>query len=280
MTMSPPAPHASPSPEAFMTAAPKLPSGNTAFASMYAHELHEIINRQAHRQPRTLQTHLGPSEIGAECDRQVVGKLAGEPPTNHVVDPWASIVGTAVHAWLAEKFGFENNLNGLPFPRWLTEQRVSPHPSYPGTADLYDTAYKAVVDWKILGPTTMAKVRRPMGPPARYQIQLLLYALGYRNLGLPVERVMLAALPRTEPTLDAMYVWEHVCTAADDVLIEAVLGKTATRRQIAGEVMARRIPITAVPITPSDDGCFFCPYYRPQSARDGGPGCPGHSSPR
>jgi hypothetical protein len=214
------------------------------------------------------------------CDRQVVGKLAGEPPTNHVVDPWASIVGTAVHAWLAEKFGFENNLNGLPFPRWLTEQRVSPHPSYPGTADLYDTAYKAVVDWKILGPTSMAKVRRPMGPPARYQIQLLLYALGYRNLGLPVERVMLAALPRTEPTLDAMYVWEHVCTAADDVLIEAVLDKTGTRRQIAGEVMARRIPITAVPITPSDDGCFFCPYYRPQSARDGGPGCPGHSLPR
>jgi hypothetical protein len=125
----------------------------------------------------------------------------------------------------------------------------------------------------------MAKVRRPEGPPARYVVQLLLYALGYRNLGLPVERVMLAALPRTEPSLDAMYVWEHKCEAVDDVIIEAVLGKTAIRRQIAGEVLARRIPITAVPITPSDDGCYFCPFYRPQSARDGGPGCPGHSSP-
>jgi DNA primase len=104
----------------------------------------------------------------------------------------------------------------------------------------------------------MAKVRRPEGPPARYVVQLLLYALGYRNLGLPVERVMLAALPRTEPSLDAMYVWEHKCEAVDDVIIEAVLGKTALRRQIAGEVLARRIPITAVPITPSDDGCYFC----------------------
>jgi hypothetical protein len=215
------------------------------------------------------------------CDRKVVGKLAGEAVTNHVVDPWASIVGTAVHAWLAEKFGLENRLNQFAFPRWLTEQRVSPHPSYPGTADLYDTAYRACVDWKVLGPTSMAKVRRPEGPPQRYQIQLLLYALGYRNLGLPVDRVVLAALPRTEPTLDAMFVWEHQYSALDDVVIEAVLGKTATRRQIAGEVMARNIPIEAVPITPSDDGCFFllfCPFYRPQSARDGGPGCPGHSS--
>jgi hypothetical protein len=265
------------SPSAFMAAAPTLPNGNTAFASAYAHELHEIINRQAHRQPRNMQSHLGPSEIGDQCDRKVVGKLAGEPVTNHVVDPWASIVGTAVHAWLAEKFGLENQLNQFAFPRWLTEVRVTPHPSYPGTADLYDAAYKSVVDWKILGPTSMAKVRRPEGPPVHYQVQLLLYALGYRNMGLPVERVMLAALPRTEPTLDAMYVWEHQYSATDDVVIEAVLGKTAIRRQIADEVLGRRIPITAVPITPSDDGCFFCPFYRPQSARDGGPGCPGHS---
>jgi hypothetical protein len=268
------------SPEAFMAAAPSLPSGNTAFASAYAHELREIIVRQAHRQPRNMQSHLGPSEIGAECDRQVVGKLAGEPVTNHVPDPWPSIVGTAVHAWLAEKFGLENRLNGLAIPRWLTEQRVSPHPSYPGTADLYDTQYRAVVDWKILAPTSLAKVRRPEGPPVHYQVQLLLYALGYRNMGLPVDRVMLAALPRTEPTLDAMYVWEHQYSALDDTVIEAVLGKTAIRRQIADEVLSRRLPITAVPITPGDDSCFWCPFYRPQSARDGGPGCPGHSSPR
>jgi len=266
-----------------MQAAPTLPNGNTAWASLYAHELTEIIKRQAHRQPRNTQTHLGPSEIGAECDRQIVGKLAGEPVTNHVPDPWPSIVGTAVHAWLAEKFGLENRLNGLAIPRWLTEQRVSPHPSYPGTADLYDTAYRAVVDWKVLAPTSLAKVRRPEGPPVRYQIQLLLYALGYRNLGLPVDRVVLAALPRTEPSLDGMYVWEHQYSATDDVVIEAVLGKTAIRRQIADEVLARRIPITAVPITPGDDSCYWCPFYRPQAAREPketrGPGCPGHSLP-
>ena len=38
------------------------------------------------------------------CDRQVVSKMCGEPVTNHVADPWPSVVGTAVHAWLAEKF--------------------------------------------------------------------------------------------------------------------------------------------------------------------------------
>jgi hypothetical protein len=266
-------------PDEYMAAATALPNGNSGWAMMYAHELSEIIKRQAKRQPRNMQSHLGPSELGDECDRKVVGKLAGEPYTNNVVDPWASIVGVAVHAWLAEKFGLENALDGLPFPRWLTEVRVSPHPAYPGTADLYDAAWRAVVDWKILGPTSMAKVRSPQGPPVRYQVQLLLYAMGYRNLGLPVDRVVLAALPRTEPSLDSMFVWEHQYSALDDTIIEAVLGKTALRRQVANEVLARRIPISAVPITPSDDGCYFCPFFRPQSARDGGPGCPGHSLP-
>jgi hypothetical protein len=48
----------------------------------------------AARAPRTLQQHLGPSELGVECDRQVAGKMAALPATNHVVDPWPSMVGT------------------------------------------------------------------------------------------------------------------------------------------------------------------------------------------
>jgi hypothetical protein len=204
------------------------------------------------------------------CDRQVVGKMAGVPATNHVVDPWPSIVGTAVHAWLADAFIADNARHGL---RWVAEQRVTPHPDHPGTADLYDAAEQAIVDHKCLSDSSMAKVRKE--PPHHYIVQLLLYGRGYRNLGLPVRRVALAAWPRTGSSLDGLYVWERPYTPVDDALIESVFARTAIRTQIADEVRSGRLPIDRVPATPDADTCFWCPLYRPQSARDGGPGCPG-----
>jgi hypothetical protein len=260
---------------AMSASVPVMSGGNTPYAARYARELREIAVRQAHRQPRSVQRTLGPSELGHECDRQVIGKMSGQPITNHVVDPWPSIVGTAVHAWLAEKFKLENTIDNIL--RWVPEMRVFPDPRYPGTADLYDAAEQNLVDHKVLGPTTMAKIQSAEGPPLHYVVQLLLYARGYRNLGLPVRRVILAAWPRTSPTLDSMYCWERVYTPADDELITEVLARTELRRQVASAVMAGRIPIEAVPRKPGDD-CFFCPWFRPQSARDGGPGCPGHSA--
>lgn len=261
--------------EAFMQAAPvpAMPQGNTLWASRYAADLRQVIVRQASRQPRSVQLFLGPSELGAECDRQVIGKMIAAPRTNHVSDPWPSIVGTAVHAWLAEKFRLENELNGTL--RWLTETRVAPHPQHPGTADLFDLLEAALVDWKILGPTSIDKVRSPDGPSRRYKVQLLLYALGFRNYGARVDRIALVALPRTAATLDAIYVWEHPCDpAADDALIAEVLRVTGIRRMIAAEILKGGMRIEEVPITPDSDECFFCPFYRPQAIRDG-VGCPG-----
>ena len=262
------------SPGRFMGTTPAISGSNTAWGARYARELRDVIIRQAIRQPRNTQRHLGPSELGSLCHREVVGKFAGEPRTNNVSDPWASVVGTAVHAKLAEFFSNENNLNG--FTRWVPELRVSPHPLYPGTADLYDGVTETLVDWKIQGPTSVAKVMSPAGPPRHYQVQLLLYAAGYRNIGLPVRRVCLASLPRTSPSLAAMYLWVHECSPADDVLIADVLDETAFRREMAQRVMAGQINIGDIPITPSDT-CIWCPFYRPESARDDNPGCPGHS---
>lgn len=271
-----------PTPGEFFARTPSLPGGNSPWAQQYGNELRQIIVRQAHRSPRNLQTQLGPSELGEQCDRQVVGKFAAQPVTNHVIDPWPSVVGTAVHAWLADAFAKENNLDG--FFRWITEQRVAPHPSYPGSADLYDAANFTVVDWKILGPTSIAKIRSVNGPPLRYQVQLLLYARGYQNLGYRVDRVALAALPRTAPRLDEMYIWEHPLAPGDDLVISQVLAKTALRWQVAQQVLAGAIPIEAVPVTPGEDNCQWCPFFRPQAAREiretgyaYGGGCPGHS---
>jgi len=155
------------SPAEFMASTPAPTGGNSPWASGYGYDLRDVIVRQAHRQPRSVQRHLGPSELGSPCPRQIVSKLCGPGVasyTNHVADPWPSVVGTAVHAQLAQFFENENQLNGTK--RWYTETRVHPHPLYPGTSDVYDAVEKCVTDWKIQGPTSMAKIRSREGPAA------------------------------------------------------------------------------------------------------------------
>lgn len=254
--------------------APAL-NGNTPWAMRYANELRRVVVEQAERAPRSLQAHLGPSELGSICDRQVAGKMARLPTTNHVADPWPSVVGTAVHAWLANAHDADNiRYDQL---RWVTEQRVIPHPLHPGTADLFDANTCSVVDWKILGESSLAKVRSPQGPPRHYVVQLLLYARGYRLLGLPVHRVVLAAYPRTSSSLSGLYVWERPHTPEDDDLLEEVFRQTEYRRQWAIALLTGTAGLRDVPAQPDDDTCYFCPFFRPQSAHDPSiAGCAGH----
>jgi hypothetical protein len=244
------------SPEAFMAATPRGLESNTDWGARYARTLRNVIVRQATLAPRSQQVHLGPSELGEACDRQVVAKLAGAPRTNNVSDPWPSVVGTSVHAWLAEACRDDNSRDQVL--RWITEQAVEPAFGYAGHADLYDSVEKCVCDWKILGATSLNKIKSPKGPPRRYQMQLLLYARGYRNLGLPVERVAIAALPRTAATLDSMFVWDHVCTPEDDILVDEVLRRTEIRQWLGTEVKEGRMQLNQVPATPDGDTCFFC----------------------
>jgi hypothetical protein len=259
-----------------MAAAPAPLNGSSAWAGRYAGELRRVIVDQASRAPRSVQAHLGPSELGVGCDRQVVGKMAGVATTNHVSDPWPSIVGTAVHAWLADAFTSDNGRRGV---RWVTEHKVVPTENHPGTADLYDAAEAAVVDWKVLGDSTLHKLRTS-GPPDRYRNQLLLYGRGYRRLGLPVRRVVIAALPRTRSTLDGLYVWETPWTPAADAEIDELLRRTVIRTQLAAMVRTGALALNSVPKAPNDEDCFFCPYYRPETAHDHGVGCPGGLGPQ
>lgn len=266
------------SPADFMAAAPRSVSGSSPWSTRYANELRRVMLEHAARAPRTLQQHLGPSELGVACDRQVVGKMAALPTTNHVADPWPSMVGTALHAYAADAFEADNLRTGVL--RWLAEQKVTPHPDHPGTADLYDAIEHAVVDHKFLGESTMAKIRKD--PPRKYVVQLLLYGLGYMALGLPVRRVALAAYPRTAASLDGLYVWDRAfadengqLTSENLALLTQVFDQTSRRRAMADELLAQKLRFEDVPLDPSSDECYFCPFYRPQAAKDSGPGCPG-----
>lgn len=269
------------SPEEFMAAAPKSVSGNTPWASRYAADIRRAWMEHAANAPRTLQQHLGPSELGVECDRQVAGKFAALPETNHVVDPWPSTRGRALHTEAEDVFAEDNQRTGQL--RWITEQRVTPHPDHPGTADLYDAVEQAVVDHKFLGDSSMAKIRKE--PPRKYRGQLFLYGLGYLRLGLPVRKIAIAAYPATAGTLDGLYVWEHRFADPTGViypevldLLQTVFTDTVRRRAQSEELIAGRARLTDIPASPSTDECYFCPFYRPQAAKDDGPGCPGTAS--
>jgi hypothetical protein len=245
-------------------------SGNTPEAIALAQDLRAAVRSTVLGSDRSLQVHLGPSEIGEPCHRQVAGKLAGIAPTNHVSDPWPSWVGTACHAAAADM------LERTDPARWFTERKVVPIDGHSGTADLYDARLFAVVDHKFLGKSTHDKVVR-QGPGRRYFVQTLLYGLGYRRIGVRVDRVMLAAWPRTGSSVSGLYVWDHVLTPDDDALLAFIIGtELPYRKDLAALLRAGAITLRDVPIGEDKPECYFCPFYRPEAARDASvAGCPG-----
>lgn len=266
----------------FMNAArPVVVGGNTPWAAAYAQDIRRAWHQAGAYHPRSQQVHLGPSELGVECHRQVAGKFAQITPTNHVTDPWPSLRGVALHAYAEERvFPLDNQLSGQA--RWEPERKVVPHPDHSGTSDLYDHLWFCVGDHKFLGSTSMDKIRSPAGPPIHYQRQLKLYGRGYRAAGYRVDRIALIAYPATKASLDGptgIYVWEWVLTPADDVELDWLLYELTPWRKWWGERVRLGVSsLMDVPAEPSEDGCYFCPFYRPQSAKDGGAGCPGHAA--
>jgi hypothetical protein len=253
--------------------APAAVLGNTPWAAATARRVSDIVTRYSARRPRSLQVHLGPSELGVACDRQIVGKLVSEAPTNHVTDPWPSFMGTAGHAEMDTVFQWENGQIGQT--RYFAERRVTPPgplAGHPGTADLYDCVECAVLDHKFLGVTSLDKVKSAAGPPRKYVAQLGIYGLGYIREGYRVDRVGLIAWPRTGSSLAGVYVWEHLMDGEMMTLLTQVVADTERRKIQAAEVLAGR-PLDSVPREPSGDECYFCPFYRPN--RDDGIGCPG-----
>jgi hypothetical protein len=218
------------------------------------------------------------------CSRMLVGKMAGFSLHGSAgaignAYVWSSVVGTALHSFMEEAFTWDS-VEGLNPGRWFTERRVTPDPGaeqpHPGTADMYDGLYRAVVDWKCQSEAVRTRLRRD-GPPVHYSVQMLLYAVGYMLLGFEVERVVLVSWPRTKSTLEDMYVWEHTITNDDLRLVQDVLDKTEIREQIAKLVTAGEMSFWDVPPTPGAD-CTWCPFHNPAALQDRSPnGCPGMS---
>jgi hypothetical protein len=188
-------------------------------------EYRHVIDWAVDNQPRSLQTRIGPSELGNPCDACLISKLAGLPERRDPGTSWLPFIGTSVHEQLQVIFATFNT--GQQRSRFLTETTVSVGDvggqEITGHADLYDILTGEVTDWKIVGVTKLREVRKTGLPGEAYRVQGHLYGYGLTRRGLPCRRVRVAFLPRNARTLADAVIWheEYDQAVAADALYRA-----------------------------------------------------------
>lgn len=237
-----------------------------------------IVDYDASRE-RTLQTDLGPSDLGSPCARQMAMKLAGIPERVEWTVPWGPIQGTAIHGLMEQVLAMDNarHIELTGSPRWLIEERVQIDDAVRGTSDAYDLITDTVIDWKYVGVTSLKKAGRHTIPaPKRisqgYRVQLHLYGLGHQRAGRTPKRVQVIFLARGHD-FDASVEWTE--PYREDVALWALDRYYRIREQVAVRDMAAHPELLAeVPTAATEDACKYCSFRRAGAPTDG-TGCPG-----
>lgn len=247
-------------------------------------ELRDVLMAYDASRPRTLQTRLGPSELGTPCQQQIARKLAGAPRQPVTKPVWAPWQGTAVHAEMEKVVAFWNAQLGRE--RWLAEDSLEIDPGLPGIdgisghGDAFDLDHGMVVDWKHVGTTALKKLRaaRKAGKPAaeqvspEYRTQAHLYGVGHDRKGRPVKFVRLVLLARSWQYDDSD---EWTEPWQPDIAFTAIDRYYATHELLAAlDVTGSPDNIAAVPPAPSAEACAWCPFHRPGQPSDWA-GCAG-----
>lgn len=234
--------------------------------------LRTAIVDQANLAPRSQQRALGPSEYGEPCARKLAYKLMDEPKTNTDSDPWASILGTAGHAWLADALLADNKRSGTI--KWLVERRLDIRPGLAGSCDAYHVPDHTVVDHKLVGPTKLREYKIS-GPGEQYRKQVHIYGKGYRLLGLPVREVAIAFYPRAGQLAGThgLHVWSE---PFDEALADEAIDRVDTLLELVLAMDVEHHPenYKAIPRLPGRN-CTYCPWFKP--GPDAGAACPGET---
>lgn len=227
----------------------------------------EVIKWADSQSERSLQMGLGPSELGEECERYLAYRIAGVTGTNHYMDPWKAIVGTAIHKWLEDAVNNYQRAHGLH--EFVTEETIAIDEMVSGHSDLFWR--NSVWDYKSKGKDKLKQLKLH-GPTDKEIDQIQLYGLGQERAGRKVEYVGIIGLPR-DGWLEDIVVWAD---RYDRRYAESILRRPY---QIAEQLLAQQpIDWESVPAKPSRL-CGFCPFYRGGRSADS-TGCPGDSQSR
>lgn len=247
-------------------------SDSADLAEQLREEITLTIQAAQRWHPRSQQQAVGPSELGAPCERKLGYKLARHPRVRDDDMSWRATVGTSVHKWLDRTFSRIVLPDGSP--RYLTEVsvqcgEVGGQPLW-GTCDAYDRATSTVLDWKIVSATSLRRVKSS-GVGDTYRAQRHLYGLGLIGAGHSVTRVGNALLPSAGELHEL-----HVDVEPFDitVAIDALARANRIARAVRGDIGA----LADLPV--AEDWCVrSCPWFRPGST-DVTTGCPGVLPPR
>jgi hypothetical protein len=212
-------------------------------------EMRGALMRHENSRPRTVQTTLGPSELGTPCDRQIALKLAGVQRHERGL-PWAPMCGTAIHSLMEEVLRAENERLGRE--RWIIEQKVMLDSELSGHGDAFDTDWGMVVDWKYTGTNSELV-------SMEYRTQAHLYGLGHRNAGRDVRFVRLVLLARSHDYAESVEWTEEY---REDIAV-AAMKRFYRIRDAVIDTGAAQYPeaLIAVPAAPGD-ACKWCPFQR------------------
>jgi len=144
--------------------------------------LMKALSKYDSTRARSQQTQIGVSQVGG-CRKQVWLQIQATPKTNSTIK-LPSLMGTAIHKMIEEAFA--------EFGWGEYEQELEVEwDGLKGHIDLFIPDSKAVVDWKTVKKSSLAKFPSVQ---QRWQVQLYGYLLEMN--GRAVETVSLVAIPR------------------------------------------------------------------------------------
>ena len=229
----------------------------------------EVIENAISAHPRSLQKRIGPSEIGIECDRRILYKLAGigEPPRPPA---WKPAIGTAVHDQLERWFDATNPSGDMARMTWVTEWEVcvgqlgtgADAVNITGHSDLFHIPTGTVIDHKIIGPKQLTKYRLH-GPSQQYRVQAHLYGKGFTESGGwgDAKTVAISFLPR-DGELGAAYWWSE---PYNPHIAQAALVRLNTLNGLL-QILGLETAVSTKPIC-DDPWCPWCAKERPKPER-------------
>lgn len=157
-----------------------------------ASDIVDVIRAMMQERPREPMGNIGPSMLGG-CERKIGHQLAFGSTGERDDGSWIARVGTAVHTELDDMFRGRVEADGTR--RWFTSVRIAK--PVRGVIDVYDAQRREVIDFKVVGATTMTKARRGE-IDVKYDVQLDVYGVGMMAAGFHVERVAVLFLPKTQ----------------------------------------------------------------------------------
>ena len=159
-------------------------------------DLQAVIEHAIRNRPRTLQKTIGPSSLGSECDRCLITELAGLQEPEDIA-AWLPTLGVALGEWLEGVV--IKHLMTTGSDRYIPEGRVTvghiAGVEVGGNTDVFDTWTGTVIDYKLIGTTTLRKMHK-QGASTTYRRQVQVYGKGWEDAGFVVKSVAVWALPR------------------------------------------------------------------------------------